>query len=93
MKNMISLVLLMAVVGMSVAVAAPPGWYAGQQQNMQLAAGDQPGLLGPWVRVMLRFFAPSVWQVGRYSAPSQDVPVPPVCGGACLRVPVQGIGR
>jgi hypothetical protein len=93
MKNMISLVLLLAVVGMSVAVAAPPGWYARQQQNMQSESVDQPGLLGPWARVLLRFFAPSVWQVGRYRAPSQDVPVPPVCSSVCLRLPVQGIAR
>jgi hypothetical protein len=94
MKKLISLVLLLAVFGMSVASAAPVGWYARPLPNLQPASVDQPGLLGPWARVMQRFFAPSVWQVfGRYSAPRQDVPIPPVCSAVCLRLPVQGIAR
>ena len=93
MKKLISLALLLSVFGVSVASAAPPGWYSRQLPSMQSESVDQPGLLGPWVRVMLRFFAPSVWQVGRYSAPRQDVPNPPVCSVVCLRLPVQGMAR
>jgi hypothetical protein len=94
MRKIISLVLLLAVFGMSVASAAPARWYARKLPNLQSASVDQPGLLGPWARVMLRFLAPSAWQVfGRYSAPRQDVPVPPVCGISCLLRPVQGIAQ
>jgi hypothetical protein len=94
MKELVSLVLLLSVVGISVASAAPADWYARPLPNLQPASVDQPGLFGPWARVMQRLFAPSVWQVfGRYSAPRQDVPVPPVCGVSCLRLPVQGIAR
>ena len=94
MRKIISLVLLLAVFGVSVASAAPAGWYARPLPNMQPASVDQPGLLAPWARVLQRFFAPSVGQVfGRYSAPRQNVPVPPVCGVSCLRMPMQGIAQ
>jgi hypothetical protein len=94
MKKLTSLVLLLAVFGMSVASAAPVGWYARPLPNLQPASVDQPGLLGPWARVMLRFFAPSLGLVwGKYSAPPGIIPNPPVCSGACLRMPVQGLAR
>jgi|WetSurMetagenome_2_1015567.scaffolds.fasta_scaffold107151_3 hypothetical protein len=94
MKKMISLVLLLAVFGMSVASAAPPGWYARVVPNMQQASVDRPGLLGPWSQVVLSLFAPYLWSVqARYGAQSKNIPNPPVCSGACLRLPVQGIAR
>lgn len=94
MKKMISMVLMLAVFGLAVASAAPAGWYARPMPNLQVVSIDQPGVFGSWARVMLRFFAPSQSQVhGRYSAPRLDVPVPPVCGAACLVLPVQGIAK
>ena len=94
MKKLVSLVLLLAVLGMSVASAAPAGWYARPLPNLQPASVTHPGLFAPWARVMLRVFAPSYSPVQpKYSAGPGIIPIPPVCGGACLRLPVQGIAR
>ena len=94
MKRIISLVLVLAVFGMSVASAAPVGWYARPLPNLQPASVNHPGLFAPWARVMLRFFAPSYSLVQpRYSAGPGIIPNPPVCSGACLLLPMQGIAR
>jgi len=93
MKKLISLIMLVAVVGIAVADVGPGRRMSRPMVNLQQSV-DQPSLLGPWARVMLRLFAPALSQVhGRYSAPRQDVPIPPVCGAACLLLPVQGIAQ
>ena len=94
MKKLISLILLLSVVGIAVADVQPGRRMSRPMVNLQQASLDQPGLLVPWVRVMLRFFALSYRLVEpRYSAGQEIVPVPPVCGVACLRIPVQGIAE
>jgi hypothetical protein len=93
MKKLISLIMLVAVVGIAVADVGPGRRMSRPMVNLQQSV-DQPGLLGPWVRVVLRFFSPSYRLVEpRYSAARQIVPVPPVCGVSCLRIPVQGIAQ
>jgi hypothetical protein len=94
MRKLMSLVLLLVVFGMSVASAAPAGWYARPLPNLQSASVDRPGMLVPWVRVALRFFVPFYGYVQpKYSAPPGIIPNPPVCGAACLLLPVQAIAR
>ena len=93
MKKLISLIMLVAVVGIAVADVGPGRRMSRPMVNLQQSV-DQPSLLGPWARVMLRLFSPSYRLVEpQYSAAPRIVPVPPVCGVSCLRIPVQGIAQ
>ena len=94
MKRLISLILVLALVGSAVAGIAPDRRFARPLGNLVLESVNRPGLLVTLAPIMQRFFAPSWGLVlPRYSAPPLIVPVPPVCAGACMRLPVQGIAQ
>jgi hypothetical protein len=94
MKKPVSLIVLMAVIRIAVADVQSGRKLYRPLVNQQQESVDQPGMLKPWFGVMLRFFAPSYRQVEpKYSAAPPIIPVPPLCGLACLRIPVQGIAE
>jgi len=94
MKKLISLILVLVVVGIAVADINPARRLARPLVNLPQESVDHSGLLGPWARVLMRFFAPSYEPVApRYSAPPVIIPIPPVCTVACLRMPVQAIAQ
>ncbi|MBM3332228.1 hypothetical protein FJY68_10350 [candidate division WOR-3 bacterium] len=94
MKKIISLILLVAVFGVAFADVPPARRVVPRPVNQPQESISQPGILGPWFRVMLRFVSPSYQLlIPEYKAPSELIPVPPVCGVACFRLQVQGIGK
>ncbi len=92
MKLFVSLVLLLAVVGMAFGDVLSERRLSRPLVNLQQDALDQPRFLQNVARVILRFFAPSYGSVEpRYSI---QVPVvPPPCVGVCVRVPIQALAQ
>jgi hypothetical protein len=94
MKLFVSLVLLLAVVGMALADVAPQRKLSRPLVLLPLLSFDQPGLVGRWARVILGFFAPPLVPLrDKYSAPSLVIPEPPLCTSVCLRIPIQSIAQ
>jgi hypothetical protein len=93
MKRILSLLLLVSVLSIAFADIDPARRMQRPMVNQAQESVYQPWV-APWALVMPRWFAPS-WLRAQpsYSAPQQIVPVPPVCGLACLRVPIEGIAR
>ena len=94
MKRLLSLVLLVAMVGIAVADVAPERRLSRPLVQSQQLSVNQPGWSGAYAWVMLRFFAPSFWPAApRYSAPRGVDPEPPVCDVSCYMRPIQGIAE
>jgi hypothetical protein len=93
MRFLISLVLLLAVVGIALADVGPQRRLGRPLVNaQQYFLEDQPGVLGYVARVVLRFFAPSFGRTDlRYSV--RGPVIPPPCGLACRIRPLEAVAQ
>ena len=97
MKRLLSLVLLLAVVGIAVADVPVPGRSSRQPANTALLSYGLQGWQGNLGRMLFGLINRTYWGVERdvYAPRNSDVPVPPspVCDVFCQLRPVQGIGQ